>query len=373
MQATIPVTEPLIFEKSAPEGPVANSGAAPTLQALRVRRTASLLTLAIVITGGLSVWYILSSRFEATDNAFVEASVHPVSSRVAGDVVEVLVDDNQAVTLGQVLARLDPRDCVLKVHAAEADLACASADILQAHATVDMARARLKESAAQTDTSAAQQEKTRLDRERAERLFQGANRAISKQEFDSAQAAFDVASGSLGVAMAGQEAATASLEAARGALAASEAREMSAKAALENAKLQLSFTEILAAESGRIAKKNLETGQRVQSGQPLLAIVSERCWIVANFKENQMDRIRPGQLVEIRVDALRGKCLHGKVESIAPGTGAKFSLLPPDNATGNFLKIVQRIPVKILLADGSDPDGRLRPGLSVTARVRVAE
>jgi hypothetical protein len=222
MQATIPVTEPLIVEKSAAEGPVAKSGAALTLQALRVRRTASLLTLAIAITGGLSVWYILSSRFEATDNAFVEASVHPVSSRVAGDVVEVLVVDNQAVTRGQVLARLDPRDCVLKVHAAEADLACASADILQARATVDMARARLKESAAQTDTSAAQQEKTRLDRERAERLFQGANRAISKQEFDSAQAAFDVASGSHGVAMAGQEAATASLEAARGALAASE-------------------------------------------------------------------------------------------------------------------------------------------------------
>ena len=329
--------------------------------------------LAVVVVPAVAAWMIHSARFETTDNAFVEAAVHPVGSRVAGDVVEVLVDDNQVVARGQVLARLDRRDAVLKVHSAEADLAGAGAEILQARAAVSTARAKSKECAAQVDASAAQLEKARLDQERAKQLFEGESKAISKQEYDAARSALDMSSGALGVAQAGQEAAMASVEAAGAALAAAESREMGARAALDNARLQLSFTDIVAGESGRIAKKHLESGQRVLPGQALMAVVSDKRWVVANFKENQMDRIEPGQTVEIQVDALPGRTLRGKVESIAPGTGAEFSLLPPDNATGNFLKIVQRVPVKILIADSSGAEDKLLPGLSASARVQVRE
>ena len=337
----------------------------------RVRLLAPLLAVALATV--LGAWMIHAARFEMTDNAFVEAKVHPVSSRVAGDVVEVLVDDNQVVARGQILARLDPRDATLKIHSAEADLAGTGAEILQARAAVTTARAKSRECDAHVEASVAQQEKARLDQERAMQLFQGASKAISKQEFDSARSAFDVASGTLGVAQASRDAASASVEAAEAALAAAESREMGARAALENARLQLSFTDIVASESGRIAKKHLESGQRVQPGQALMAVVSDKRWVVANFKENQMDRIRAGQPVEIRVDALPGRSLRGTVESIAPGTGAEFSLLPPDNATGNFLKIVQRVPVKILIDELSGVEDKLLPGLSASARVQVKE
>lgn len=337
----------------------------------RVRVLLPLAVLALV--SAVAAWMVHAAGFETTDNAFVEAAVHPVSSRVAGDVVDVLVDDNQVVERGQVLARLDRRDAVLKVHSAEADLAGNGAEILQARAAVSTARAKSKEFTAQVDASMAQLEKARLDRERAKQLFEGASKAISKQEYDAAQSAFDVASGALGVAQAAREAASASVEAAEAALAAAESREMGARAALENARLQLSFTDIVAGEGGRIAKKHLESGQRVQPGQALMAVVADKRWVVANFKENQMARIQPGQPVEIQVDALPGKTLSGTVESIAPGTGAEFSLLPPDNATGNFLKIVQRVPVKILIADANGAGDKLLPGLSVSARVRVKE
>lgn len=353
-------------------------GAAPEARISRSRTWASsrrvrvaAVVLGVLLALGAGVWIWESSNFEATDNAFVEASVHPVSSRVAGDVVEVLVEDNQSVVKGQVLARLDSRDATLKVHSAEADLAGAGAQVLQARAAVTTARAKLRECEAQVEASSAQQEKARLDQERAKQLFEGASRAISKQEFDAAQSGLDVSSGALGVARAAREAAAASVEASGAALAAAESREMGARAALENAQLQLSFTEIVAGEGGRIAKKRLESGQRVAPGQALMAVVSDKRWIVANFKENQMERIRPGQPVEIRVDALPGTGLRGTVESIAPGTGAEFSLLPPDNATGNFLKIVQRVPVKIVLDGFPGLEDRLLPGLSATARVRV--
>ena len=185
---------------------------------------------------------------------------------------------------------------------------------------------------------------------------------------DGAQAGADIAAAAL-------QAAGSALKSAEAAADAAQAQEKVAEANLKDAELQLSYTGILAPAAGRIGKKNLETGNRVQPGQALLALVQPDVWVVANFKETQLARMRPGQPVRLWVDAFPGREVAGHVESLAPASGAAFALLPPDNATGNFTKIVQRVPVKIVFdsQSASDPEGRLVPGLSAIVEVKVRE
>ena len=204
--------------------------------------------------------------------------------------------------------------------------------------------------------------------ERAKALSQGGNETISRQEFDGAQAGADIAAAAL-------QAAGSALKSAEAAADAAQAQEKVAEANLKDAELQLSYTGILAPAAGRIGKKNLETGNRVQPGQALLALVQPDVWVVANFKETQLARMRPGQPVRLWVDAFPGREVAGRVESLAPASGSQFALLPPDNATGNFTKIVQRVPVKIAFdsQSASDPEGRLVPGLSALVEVKVRE
>lgn len=343
------------------------------------RRRRKLVWLAIFLTAGvattLGAYLHHAAKFEETDNSFVEADVHPVSSRVSGNVLEVLAEDNQAVEKGQPLAKLDPRDFEVKLTGAETAFAQASAQVPQAQAALEQARAALNQAEAQIRTSEAQLERARLDFDRAESLRRGPNKVISEQERDNAKAGLDAATGTTDAARAARDAATAGVSNAEANLNAAIAGRERAQASVDDAKLQLSYTTILAPESGRIAKKTVQTGQHLQPGQPLMAVVSPDRWIVANFKENQLAEMRSGQLVEVSIDAISSHEFRGHIDSFAPGTGAKFTLLPPDNATGNFTKIVQRVPVKILLnlEDVRGFEDRIVAGLSATTTVRLKD
>ena len=328
-----------------------------------------------VIAAGLGTYLYRAAGFETTDDAFVEGNVHPVSARITGTVVRVLVDDNAHVQAGEALAEIDPADLQLAVQGAEADVAQARANAsqidaqaLRAQAEVDAAIARLAENAAQLV-------KAELDFKRAETLAGGRVQVISQQDLDAARATVDAMRASRQSLIAARGAAEAARAATEAQRAVALAQVQKADATLATAKLQVDYTVIRAATAGRVAKKSVEVGQRLQAGQPIMSVVSDRVWIVANFKESQLARLRAGEKVDVRIDAVEGRSFSGVVESFAPGTGTKFSLLPPDNSTGNFTKVVQRVPVKILFAAESlgDATARLAPGLSAVVKVGVRE
>lgn len=322
-------------------------GEAP--RAPRVRRQAKLggATLGVLLALGYGgyQWWNSTRTWVTTDNAYVAGHIHTVSTRIAGNVTEVLVSENQDVAAGAVLARLDASDLEVEQDKALAALAQAEAQVAQARAQVTREEALAN--------------KAQLDFDRAERLFREANSAISKQEYDAAKAGLDSA--------------RASLNATKASVIAAEAQVKAAAAQLADVKLQLGYTEIVAPAAGRIGRKNIEVGNHVQPGQALLAVVQPSAWVTANFKETQLHRLRVGQPVTLAVDSLPGHEFAGRVESISPASGAQFALLPPDNATGNFTKIVQRVPVKIVFDEASVKDfaGRIAPGLSVVVKVKV--
>lgn len=314
----------------------------------------------VIIAGyGGYRWWNHSQTWVKTDNAYVAAHVHTVSARVEGTVQEVMAEENQTVPAGFVLARLDPRDLEIRKHQAQAQVSVAEAQAQQA-------RAKFSEAQAQVAREQARAGKARLDLARARSLFEGGQGAISKQEFDQASAEADAAE-------AGLKAAGAAVLSAQALAKAGEAQEQAAQANLEDAQQKLAYTEIKAPVSGRVGRKNLESGNRVQPGQALLALVEPEVWITGNFKETQLGRMKPGQHVRIRFDAFPGRLFVGTVESLSPATGSQFALLPPDNATGNFTKIVQRVPVKIVFQakDLGDCAGRIVPGMSAVVEVNV--
>jgi membrane fusion protein (multidrug efflux system) len=294
-----------------------------------------------------------------TDNAYLATHIHSVSSRVAGTIQKIMVDENQSVAAGTVLARLDRRD--FEVHRQQA-----LAQVAQAGAQFQEVSARITQAQAQVALEQARATKANNDLTRAGSLYEGGSGAISKQEFDLARADSEAAEAAVLGARSALDSATASA-------AAAKAQEKVANASLDDAELQLSYTEIVAPAEGRIGKKNLEIGNRVQVGQVLLALVQTEVWVNANFKETQLTRLKPGQAARVRVDAFPGQTFEATVQSLAPGSGAQFALLPPDNATGNFTKIVQRVPVKIVLDQASlgECSGRLVAGMSAVVEVKV--
>jgi membrane fusion protein (multidrug efflux system) len=284
---------------------------------------------------------ILFYRHHAeTDDAQVEGHIAPVLPKVAGFVTSVLVDDNQKVTAGQVVLTIDDRDLRSKVATAQADLENTRAAVAVARAGVTSART----GSVKTSTDLGRYAALRKKEE------------VSQQQYDSAKAA--------------AESAAAEVEANARSVSAAEAKVAQKQADLDYAKLQLSYATVAAPESGIVSRKSVEVGQFVQAGQPLMAIVSDQQpWVVANFKETQLKKMRIGQRATLEVDAYPKFEFHGKIDSIAAATGAKFALLPPDNATGNFTKVVQRVPVKIVLTDAPDSRRPLRAGMSVNVIV----
>jgi len=333
------------------------------------------LALPVVALGvAVGVWYwIYSSQFEVTDDAYITAHEHPVSFRVAGTISEVLVDDNQLVKQGEPIARLDPKDYEVALTQARASLQQAEAQLAQSRAAVIQSDAQLTQSKAQADSAKAQDTNSERNFHRSYQLFYQGKGVISKQDLDNAQCQFEGNDATYKATEAAVHVAQANIETAKAQEQAAAAQVAVASAQVQNAELQLSYTTVYAPTDGRVAQKTFETGQRVQAGQGGLSISEPNAWVVANFKETQMGRIRPGQPVEITVDALPHHKFIGRVDSFQSGTGAVFALLPPDNATGNFTKIVQRVPVKILFDRASvrDYEQLVVPGLSVEPRIRV--
>jgi membrane fusion protein (multidrug efflux system) len=326
--------------------------------------------LAAVATG-VGAYVHHAAGFETTDDAFLEGHVHPVSARINGTVLRVLVDDNAHVEAGQPLAEIDPADLNLAVQAGAADLAQARAGESQVAAQIARAEADAKAADARIAQSAAQLTRAELDFHRAELLVRDEAGAISKQAFDAARATFDAAQAAQSSLVAERASAEAGLAAANAQRAVVLAQIQKAQAALHLAQLQADYTIVRAPGAGRVAKKTVEVGQRLQPGQPLLSIVSDRTWVVANFKESQLRHLRVGEKVDVEIDAIEGRTFHGTLESFSPGTGAKFSLLPPDNSSGNFTKIVQRVPVKIVFDEPLPDDMIVGPGMSVVPSVTV--
>jgi membrane fusion protein (multidrug efflux system) len=282
------------------------------------------ITLGVVLIAALLYW-LHARNFESTDDAYTTAHVHEISARVAGTVESVKVNDNQFVKKGEPLAVLDQRD--FKVTAEQA-----SAQVLQRRAAIDQAQANVDH---------AQQ-----DYDRFTKL--GHEQVLSKQDMDNA---------------------TSALKGANAAMASAKADLAAAESALATAELQLTYTTIFAPTDGIIAKKTVETGTRIQAGQALMAVVEKDVWVLGNFKETQLARMRVGQHVDVKIDSIPGHRFSAHIDSLQPGTGSTFALLPAENATGNFVKIVQRLPVKIVFDDQSDFRKRVSPGLSCEPKI----
>ncbi|HEY3806417.1 MAG TPA: HlyD family secretion protein [Kofleriaceae bacterium] len=360
--------------------------------------------------------YITRNEVE-TDDAEVDADVVPISTRVGGVILKMGVQDNQKVEAGTVIALIDDADYKAKVAAAQADLEAAEAQSDSADAQVDIVKstsggalssakamlvgtgASVRSAAAQIDAAQAtvararaELTKAQADLDRAKKLHDAG--AVSGQQLESAQAARDSQQAALDAALANlssahdaQAQAVSRVAEAQGkveestpvdrhiaaAVAAAKlahARVDAAKAAVDIAKLQLGYTKIVAPVAGKVSRLAAHEGQMVQPGSMLVMIVPATTYVVANFKETQLDRIRPGDPVEVSVDAFGGSHLTGKVESVSAGTGARFSMMPPDNATGNFVKVVQRVPVKIAWDPNQDLS-QLHAGLSVEVKVHL--
>jgi membrane fusion protein (multidrug efflux system) len=394
----------------------------------RFRMILGAVALAVV---GIGLWWWLTRGYETTDDAQVDAHLTQISARVSGPVLTVSVNDNQLVEAGTVLLEIDPRDYQVAVDKARAELADAEAIALAAQSNVpitrttsagnvstargsveqagsvteaagkevEAAQARLAAAQARLREAEANATKATRDVERLRGLL--AKDEVSQQQFDATvadaegqRAAVDTAKSQIAEAEAqirmaesrrtqakvGEEQARTSLRTAQTApdqVAATRARASSAearvalfKAALAQAELNLQYTVVKAPARGIVSKKTINPGQVVQVGQPVMALVhADDVWITANFKETQLGEMKPGQRAVIEVDAYDGQKFNGHVDSIAAATGARFSLLPPENATGNFVKVVQRVPVKIVLEPGQDREHVLRPGMSVTPTV----
>lgn len=324
-----------------------------------------------------------------TENAYVDATIAQITPRIPGTIATVLIKDNTWVKPGQVLVRLDPRDYEVGVAAAKAALQKARETVDQLFATVRAAEGRTGEAdtqiaAAQAQLAMAQAEfrQTELDLERAKQLAK--EEVLAAQQFDMAKTRYDVALSRLHtqqkmLEQAKRAASTrvTEVEQAKAALGAATTTERAAhsivqqaEAALHEAQLNLEYCTITAPIEGIVSRKAVEIGQRVQPGQPLMAIVPlHQAYIEANYKETQLTHVRVGQPAEIEADIYPGHVYHGRVESLSGGTGAAFSLLPPENATGNWVKVVQRVPVKIVLDQPVPADKPLRVGLSVEVTI----
>ncbi|QGZ39377.1 membrane fusion protein (multidrug efflux system) [Pseudoduganella flava] len=354
----------------APAAPAAPAAAAKKPNR-RVIVVAGLIAVAAIVAGG-RMWY-RSTHFVETENAYVAGHVHPVSSRIAGTVTKVLIDDNQYVKEGDVIAELDPFDQRIKVDQIRAQIAAAETQVLQADAQVAQVNAQASAAAAQVKQSEALLVRANQDAERYGQLYTSQMKAVSKAELDAANASRASAVADLAARKDSAAAAKAQIAAAASARDVLKTQIDVLKVQLKDAEQQLAYNKIVAPISGRVGKRTVEVGQRVQPGQQLTALVQDNVWITANFKETQLADMHVGQPVHITVDALPGKEVTGRVDSFSPASGNQFALLPADNATGNFTKIVQRVPVKITLsqADQKALAGRLVPGMSVIAEVAI--
>ena len=366
---------------------------------------------ALAIAGTATTVWVLGRGKESTDDAFVEGHVASVAARIQGQVVKVNVKDNQLVNVGDVLVEIDNRDMKVREATAQADLLSAKANLQQMQTTLALtektveaslrqakggvttaaamagsSKAGIDQARADVDAAESRRALAEIDLKRSQKLI--ADGAIPQAELDARKAQYDQAAANLAQAKAreqnaivGTTSAAGSIESAQGRLVAAQAgpeqieaaragvavataKVAQAQASLDQAQLNVSYTEVKAQIRGTVSRRSVEVGQTVDPARPLMAISStDDLWVVANYKEDQIAGIKDGEKATLKIDAFPGKVLHGHVDSVQGGSGARFSLLPPDNASGNFTKVVQRVPVLVRIDD--KPEGvTLRPGLS---------
>jgi len=346
-----------------------------------------LVVFAILIIGGSAFGitkYQHAQHHEETDDAQLEANISPVIPRVSGYITDVLVKDNQLLKKGDTLMLLDSRDYLLKVQQAEAALAAAKNGLGAAEANTNASRANIaiydanvSTIDAQIETAKVNQWRTGEDLKRYDNLIR--DHSITQQQYEQVLAAKQTADRQLNVlqeqkkAAIRQSRATASQsQATAKQINVSSATILQREAELENAKLNLSYTVVTAAADGKISKVSVHPGQFIQAGQTGFSVVqSNELWVVANFKETQLNKMAEGQKVVISADAFPGQKFEARVSSFSPATGSRFSLLPPDNASGNFVKVVQRVPVKIEFSEPTEKLSKLRPGMNVMVDVHL--
>lgn len=319
-----------------------------------------LIILACAATFGVRQWSHSKTHI-TTDNAFIESHIHSISSRIPGTVKRVAVVDNQFARKGELLAELDASDYQARARTAAASLEMARNETSGDYAQVDSARASIGLASVRLDQAD-------LDLQRGETLY--AKEVIPKEHLERLHTARKVAQMQLKEAQEAENHAQAVLGSAGSGYG--NARIAQKQGELETASLNLSYTRIVAPCDGYVTRKSIEPGKYLQPGQAFLALVTlQDAWITANYKESQLTHVKPGQKVEFTVDTYPGQTFKGSVESIMAGTGAAFSMLPPENATGNYVKVIQRIPVRIAIEKGSDPRHLLRVGMSVVPTILI--
>lgn len=311
---------------------------------------------------------IHSTYFQSTDDAFVEGRLITVAPRVSGPVVNLLVDDNDNVEAGQLLVEIDPTDYEVKLHETEAKLAQAKAELNVTEKEVERGEANVNQTFEDISSTQSKLNFAQKDHKRYTAMYKSG--IVSKQDYENSKTKLEVSE-------AENKAAAERSEAAKHALASNQAKTESMEANIkrleaevEQAKLNLKYTKIYAPQSGKVSARSVEKGNYLQVGQPLMQIVPEEVWVVANFKEIQLTNMKEHQPVSIKVDTYPGKRFKGEVQSIQRATGAKSSLFPPENAVGSYVKIVQRVPVKIIFKEDIS-DYNIVPGMSVVPKVKV--
>ena len=314
------------------------------------------------------VYLNYASRFESTDDAFIAARDFSIAPRVSGYLVEVAVTDNQHIVAGDAIARIDDRPYRIALAQAEAQIANAQASIASANAQIQVQEAKIAASSAQLSEAQAAQLFAQEQAARYERLAaKGAAAVENAQQYDSELRQHNAAVQNAEATLELEKRQVATLKAQ---LESSTAQLAEAEAQRDRAKLNLSYTRVTAAQDGRVVQLSAAVGEFAQAGTSISLFVPDEIWVTANFKETQLDNIRPGQQATLKIDAYPERQIRGRVASIQPGSGTAFSLLPAENATGNYIKIVQRVPVKIII-DNPPKDLSLGPGMSVVPTVRI--
>lgn len=341
---------------------------------------------AVIAVAGILYYVDYIKHHVSTDDAFVTGNIHVIASKVPGTIRAVHVHDNQPVKKNDLLLEIDDQDFDVRVREAHSGVKAENSKLSELSTRVEVSQKqfqelghRLESAKANLRLQEANLKQADIDLKRAERLYK--KEILPEEKLEKARTGYDVAVAQVEAAKEQLKHAEAALETQKAVIRQTESSVQSQgslvrqkEAVLKGEDLKKSYTRIYAPADGYVTKKSVEVGNQVQAGQPLLAVVPlENVWIVANYKETQLERVRPGQKVKIEVDTFPGKVFEGFVDSIMAGTGSVFSLFPPENATGNFVKVVQRIPVKIVLKKGADPDHVLRVGMSVEPTILIGK
>ena len=310
-------------------------------------------------------------HFQSTDDAFVEGHIVSIAPRVAGPVEQMLIDDNMPVKKGQLLIVIDPNDYEVKLAQTKAKLAQAKASLNISEKDITKSESGLEESSHDVVSTSSKLDFAQKDFKRYSSMYKEG--ISSKQDYDSSKTGLTVAQANHNSAIEKEKAAKAMLESAKAKKEATLADIEKLEAEVKECELNLSYTKIYASEDGKITNRSAEEGAFINAGAPLFSIVPDKRWVVANFKETQLNKIRVGQKVIVKVDAYPRLKLEGKVDSIQSSTGAKTSMFPPENAVGSYVKVVQRVPVKIVFTKPIDPQYSIEPGMSVVPKVLVKE